>query len=96
MEHEDTAVLQNNQDIKHLDDPACWPEIIIVDIRDMLVTAGPQRGQKDNYLADSTGRKYSNVHFKRRLPNGETVDRTSSLFTLRCRSFILLLLQVVL
>jgi len=72
--HIQSETSEYQQAMEALDDPACWPEIISADIRVKLVTSKFRRGQMDKYQADASGRKFSSVYFKRKLPNGEVVD----------------------
>jgi len=56
----DTSEYQ--QATKTLDDPVCWTEFISADVREKLVTNKFRSGRMDEYPADVSGRKCSNVH----------------------------------
>ena len=58
-----------------LDDPALWPKEISSDLKKVLVEKGPVRVQGISYPSRN-GRRFTEFHYVRKLPNGESLDRT--------------------
>ena len=58
-----------------LDDPALWPKEISSDLKKVLVEKGPVRVQGISYPSRN-GRRFTEFHYVRKLPNGESLDHT--------------------
>ncbi|XP_076059637.1 zinc finger MYM-type protein 1-like [Oratosquilla oratoria] len=56
-------------------DPATWPDTCNNVLRQLLVQHGPQHISSYNFPKDSKNRRFSPIHYKRRLSNGEEVCR---------------------
>ena len=62
-----------------LDDPGLWPDVITPDIRALLIanSKGPIQLTGMEYpIDDSKGRRFTDFHYIRKLPNNETVSRS--------------------
>ncbi|KAL3888791.1 hypothetical protein ACJMK2_001152 [Sinanodonta woodiana] len=64
-----------DDNLKLSDDPATWPERITQNVRDYLVNNGPPKISVDNFPKNEKGFHFSKFHCKRKLQNGEVVDR---------------------
>lgn len=59
-----------------LSDPADWPDVITTSLRDIIVRKGPVRPEANfKYPKDESDRRFTPVHYIRRLPNGEEANR---------------------
>ncbi|XP_053575202.1 uncharacterized protein LOC128664396 [Bombina bombina] len=56
-------------------DPAKWPYSCSDDLRQIIIQHGPQEVVSHDFPKDSKNRRFSPVHYKRRLANGEEVCR---------------------
>lgn len=61
--------------IELTEDPATWPEMISQGVRDYLVKKGPPKIMVEFFPKNESGSHFSKFHCKRKLPNGEIVDR---------------------
>jgi len=66
----------DNFDSKNLtNDPATWPKNMSTSVRDYLVQKGPPQITLKNFPKNEKGTHFSTMHCKRKLPNGEIMDR---------------------
>lgn len=81
---EDTDDVIQNENIEkeddtfpHFDyaDPAKWPNPVSDDLRQLIVQNGPKQVVLHEFAKDSKNRRFSPLHYKRRLANGEQVPR---------------------
>ncbi|GBM01702.1 Zinc finger MYM-type protein 5 [Araneus ventricosus] len=63
------------------DDPATWPEMMSQSVRDYLVQNGPPSITVEIFPKNESGAHFSKFHCKRKLPNGEIVDRPWLLYS---------------
>lgn len=83
--------------IVNYDDISNWPTIIVSATRDALIIRGPISNEMDNesYPRNKEGRHFSNVHFRRMMPNQEHFRRqwlvyskyTDRVYCFCCRLF---------
>ncbi|XP_055496017.1 uncharacterized protein LOC129699943 [Leucoraja erinacea] len=57
------------------DDPAPWPDMMNQSVRDYLVKKGPPTIIVEFFPKNDSGSHFSKFHCKRKLPNGEIVER---------------------
>ena len=72
-EEDSNPALHNSFAIK--DDPATWPDRINQNVRDYLVNKGPPKIIVDNFPQNEKGLHFSKFHCKRKLKNGEVIER---------------------
>ncbi|XP_076041798.1 zinc finger MYM-type protein 1-like [Oratosquilla oratoria] len=65
-------------------DPATWPDTCNNVLRQLLVQHGPQHISSYNFPKDSKNRRFSPIHYKRRLSNGE--ENTTAILSVHERS----------
>ncbi|XP_065642806.1 52 kDa repressor of the inhibitor of the protein kinase-like [Hydra vulgaris] len=70
---QNTSELCINISIK--DDPATWPNKINQNVRDYLVNKGPPKITVENFPQNEKGLHFSKFHCKRKLKNGEVIER---------------------
>uniref|UniRef100_A0A8C5MKC1 TTF-type domain-containing protein n=1 Tax=Leptobrachium leishanense TaxID=445787 RepID=A0A8C5MKC1_9ANUR len=56
-------------------DPAKWPYSFNDDLRQLIIQHGPQQVVSHDFPKDSKNRRFSSIHYNRRLANGEEVCR---------------------
>nr|XP_047133848.1 uncharacterized protein LOC101240817 [Hydra vulgaris] len=61
--------------LKIKDDPATWPNKINQNVRDYLVNEGPPKITVENFPQNEKGLHFSKFHCKRKLKNGEVIER---------------------
>ncbi|XP_069060865.1 ribosomal oxygenase 2 isoform X1 [Pleurodeles waltl] len=67
---------ENVTNVVDLSDPADWPDVITTSLRDIIVRKGPVRPEENfKYPKDESDRRFTAVHYIRRLPNGEDAIR---------------------
>ena len=57
------------------DDRGTWPKVISSSVRNYFVKKGPPKITTEDFPKNEKGLRFSKYHCKRKLSNGETVDR---------------------
>ncbi|XP_047139209.1 zinc finger MYM-type protein 5-like [Hydra vulgaris] len=67
--------------LKIKDDPATWPNKINQNVRDYLVNEGPPKITVENFPQNEKGLHFSKFHCKRKLKNGEVIERPQLIYS---------------
>ena len=75
-EEEGADTINSSEVLYDYYDIASWPQPLSKDTRVHIIKKGPIRCLQYTYPSDKNGRHFSEVHYKRKLPNGEYLDRS--------------------
>ncbi|KAK4873920.1 hypothetical protein RN001_013280 [Aquatica leii] len=72
----ETDTMHSNLEYQDLKDIGAWPEYLTPSQREFILMQGPTTLKKSSYPKDSKNRSFSEIYYKRKLNNGEIIERT--------------------
>ena len=77
-----------SHDITNLNDPSTWETPLNLRLRDSIVKYGPHQVTEYDFPKNCKNRKFTSIHYKRILPNGEAIQRRWLVYSIRFDSII--------